>query len=186
MYSSDAVGPSIAVHQNGTPLDVSDGSVAVRAAQRVVWAQSWTPRLLAGESVAEIGTRFDGDLLGESPAAAWDLAQQAAFAAAAGADLDRRLELVYGELSVWEYIEFQIAELTIHAWDLTRSIAVDDRLDDELAAAVFNRYKSDRLYRGVAPGVGWSAMFKEPVDVAAEADPQSRLLAYVGRDPQLH
>jgi uncharacterized protein (TIGR03086 family) len=186
VYSSDAVGPSIAVHQNGTPLDVSDGSVAVGAVQRVVWAQSWTPRLLAGESVAEIGTRFDGDLLGESPAAAWDLAQQAAFAAAAGPDLDRRLELVYGELSVWEYIEFQIAELTIHAWDLTRSIGVDDRLDDELAAAVFNRYKSDRLYGGVAPGVGWSAMFKEPVDVAAEADPQSRLLAYVGRDPQLH
>ena len=87
---------------------------------------------------------------------------------------------------MWEYIEFQIAELTIHAWDLTRSIGVDDRLDDELAAAVFNRYKSDRLYGGVAPGVGWSAMFKEPVDVAAEADPQSRLLAYVGRDPQLH
>jgi uncharacterized protein (TIGR03086 family) len=123
---------------------------------------------------------------GSRPPPPGDLAQQAAFAAAAGADLDRRLELVYGELSVWEYIEFQIAELTIHAWDLTRSIGVDDRLDDELAAAVFNRYKSDRLYGGVAPGVGWSAMFKEPVDVAAEADPQSRLLAYVGRDPQLH
>ena len=73
----------------------------------VVWAQSWTPPLLAGESVAQIGTRFDGDLLGESPAAAWDLVQRAAFAAAAGADLDRRLELVYGELSVGSTSNFR-------------------------------------------------------------------------------
>ena len=43
----------------------------------------WVPPLLAGATVAEVGDRFDGDLLGADPVAAWDAAAAAAAAEAA-------------------------------------------------------------------------------------------------------
>ncbi len=34
----------------------------------------WVPPLLAGETVAEVGDRFDGDVVGDDPVGAWDRA----------------------------------------------------------------------------------------------------------------
>ena len=37
----------------------------------------WVPPLLEGRTVAEVGDRFDGDVLGDDPAAAWEAAAAA-------------------------------------------------------------------------------------------------------------
>src|SRR6476469_4124957 len=44
----------------------------------------WVPPLVQGSNVADLGDRFDGDLLGDDPIAAWDAAvsgSRAAFGA---------------------------------------------------------------------------------------------------------
>jgi len=41
----------------------------------------WTPELFAGKTLAEVGNRFDGDLLGRDPLAAWEAAMREALAA---------------------------------------------------------------------------------------------------------
>ena len=38
----------------------------------------WAPPLLAGSTIAEVGDRFDGDVLGADPKAAWSAAIPAA------------------------------------------------------------------------------------------------------------
>ena len=34
----------------------------------------WAPHLLDGETIAQVGDRYDGDVLGDSPVAAWERA----------------------------------------------------------------------------------------------------------------
>jgi uncharacterized protein (TIGR03086 family) len=37
----------------------------------------WAPHLLDGATIAQVGDRYDGDLLGDSPLTAWEQAAQA-------------------------------------------------------------------------------------------------------------
>src|SRR3989442_15558732 len=41
----------------------------------------WVPSLFEGKTTEEVGDKFDGDLLGNDPKAAWDQAAQPALAA---------------------------------------------------------------------------------------------------------
>jgi uncharacterized protein (TIGR03086 family) len=68
-------------------------------------------------------------------------------------------------------------DVLVHTWDLARAVGADDSLDPEACEHILNRLppEPDAL-------VG-SGMFAGPREVPREADPQSRLLARLGRDP---
>ncbi|HYZ53746.1 MAG TPA: TIGR03086 family metal-binding protein [Streptosporangiaceae bacterium] len=149
----------------------------------MVWILRWTPPLIAGTSPAEVGTRFDGDLLGDDPVAAWADAEHATRQAAREADHDRKIATPYGELTVSEFLELVTAEALIHTWDLARSIGADETLDPGLVGEALGRYRTNRLYHGSAPGESWPALFDPPVAGPSDADPQSQLIRLVGRDP---
>lgn len=149
----------------------------------VVWAQRWTPLLLVGTNPAEVGTRLDGDLLGDEPVAAWADAAGATRQAARQADLDRKITTPYGELSCREFLALNTAEVCIHTWDLARTIGADETLDPRLVREVADRYRKDRLYNGAAPGESWPMIFRPAVDVGPAANPQTQLIALTGRDP---
>lgn len=73
---------------------------------------------------------------------------------------------------------FLIGDLVIHAWDLARSIGADETLPAGPVEATLMGLQR------VPPEVLRSAtMFGEPVEVADDASPQDRLLAYAGRTP---
>jgi uncharacterized protein (TIGR03086 family) len=148
----------------------------------VVWAQRWTPLLVAGTDPAEVGTRFDGDLLGDDPVAAWADAERATREAAGHADLDRKISTVYGEMLAGEFLALNTSEVCVHTWDLARSIGADEALDPELVGEVVNRYRNDRLYNGGAPGESWPTIFRPAVNVESAADLQTQLIALTGRD----
>jgi uncharacterized protein (TIGR03086 family) len=150
----------------------------------VVWILRWTPPLIAGTSPAEVGTRFEGDLLGDDPVAAWADAGHATRRAAREAGLDRKITTPYGELTVSEYLELVTAEALVHTWDLARSIGADETLDPGLSREVTDRYRTNRLYNGSAPGASWPALFDPPVSGTSDADPQTQLIMLVGRDPR--
>ena len=111
------------------------------------------PPLLAGSTIAEVGDRFDGDVLGSEPKAAWTVASAAAV---------RRL-------GRWR------DDHLIHAWDLARAIGADEHLDEELVACCATWFKAvEEAYRS-------AGAIAAPPPVPGHADAQTLLLARFGR-----
>ena len=144
--------------------------------QHVVGENRWTPPLLAGRTIAEVGDRFEGDLLGDVPAASWDdSARKALEAVGRDGALLATAHLSFGDVPGEVYVSQLFADFLVHAWDLARATGGDERLDPELVAACgrwFDTCEDD--YRA-AGAVG------PRVEVGADADPQTQLLARFGR-----
>lgn len=143
--------------------------------RHLVYEELWAPPLLAGATVAEIGDRFEGDILGDDPQAAWKEAAAAALAAASNDALGRTVHLSFGDFPGREYLGQLTADHAIHAWDLARGIGGDERLDPELV---------DFVYAFMAPQADqWAdaGVFAPAVTVPDDADMQTKLLALTGR-----
>ncbi|GII83200.1 TIGR03086 family protein [Sphaerisporangium siamense] len=143
----------------------------------LVSEQLWVPPLLAGETIAQVGDRFDGDQLGDDPVGRWtraSVAAQQAFAAPGA--LDREVHLSYGTVPARRYCMEMTSDLAVHAWDLARALGVDERVDPVLMAEVHD-YLAPMLekYSG--------ELFAPPVPVPEDASPQERTLALTGRRP---
>jgi uncharacterized protein (TIGR03086 family) len=81
------------------------------------------------------------------------------------------------QLDVGELLPRLTQDVLVHTWDLARAVGGDDQLDPQWCATFLNRLPAD-------PNVlSGSGMFAAPVTIDDAADPQSRLLARLGRDP---
>ncbi|MFD7496470.1 TIGR03086 family metal-binding protein [Streptomyces sp. NPDC059832] len=139
--------------------------------------QLWVvPLVTGGRTVTDVGDAFDGDVLGDDPVTAWDRAADGARRAfeAPGA-LERTVNLSYGESAADAYCAQMVADAVVHAWDLSRAIGADERLPARLVA--FARSEVGPY----AKDLSQSGLFAAPVDTAADADAQTRLLALLGR-----
>ena len=169
--------PLIGDDQWGAPTPDTEWDVRALA-NHILNEELWAPPLLEGLTMADVGDRFDGDQLGDDPAAAWAKASEEAIAAvrSPGA-LGRTVHVSFGDISGQEYVSQLTCDHVIHAWDLARAIGADERLDPELVefAAGFLTPQAD----------GWRAagVFGPQVDVGEDADAQARLLALSGRRP---
>lgn len=169
--------PVIGDDQWGAPTP--DTEWDVRALVNHVLAEDlWAPPLLDGMTIAEVGGRFDGDQLGDEPTAAWTRAAAGAVAAVGqpGA-LERTVHVSFGDISGREYVSQLVCDHVIHGWDLARATGADERLDPELVEFAAG-YLTPQIE-------GWrsAGVFAPPVDVAAGAGAQDRLLALTGRRP---
>jgi len=136
----------------------------------------WTPPLMEGSTIAEVGNRFEGDVLGDDPKKAFDEAAAQAIAAvhAEGA-MERTVHLSFGDFPGREYTMQLFADHLIHAWDLARALGVDERLDPELVAACAEWFEPmEAAYRS-AGAIG------PAMSVPEGADDQTALLAKFGR-----
>ena len=145
--------------------------------RHLVYEELWTPPLLAGATIADVGDRFEGDILGDDPQVAWKEAAAHAVAAASPGTLDRTVHLSFGDFPGRDYLGQLTADHTIHAWDLARGINADDRLDPDLAQFVYD-FMAPQAEQWANAGV-----FAPQVDVPADADIQAKLLAMSGRTP---
>lgn len=142
----------------------------------IVYEDRWTPPLMEGQTIEQVGDKFDGDLLGSDPKGAWNDASGAALASveAKGA-LDRTVHLSFGDTPASEYVKQLFNDHVIHAWDLARGIGADDELDVELVDALYSWAKDqEELLRA-------SGAFGDHVPVPDGADTQTKLLAVMGR-----
>ena len=72
---------------------------------------------------------------------------------------------------------FYTSDVFMHTWDLARATSQDDRLDPELCAVLLSGMEpTEELMRS-------SGQFGARVPVADDADPQTRLIGFIGRDP---
>jgi uncharacterized protein (TIGR03086 family) len=145
----------------------------------VVGQARWTAPLLDGQTIAQVGDRLDGDLLGPDPRASWTAAYDEAVDAADRAQSEERfVHLSFGDTPAEEYLRQLAADYLIHSWDLAVAVGAPDRLDPDLVEAVAGWFDARAAsYRD-------AAAVAEPVAFAAGDDPQQRLLAEFGRDRQ--
>ena len=158
------------------PTPCTDWSVR-DLVRHLVYEELWAPPLLAGATVAEIGDRFEGDILGEDPQVAWKEAANASLAAATEDSLGRTVHLSFGDFPGREYLGQLTADHVIHAWDLARGIGADERLAPDLVQFVYD-FMVPQAAQWAAAGV-----FAPAVSVPDDADVQTKLLALTGRTP---
>jgi uncharacterized protein (TIGR03086 family) len=142
----------------------------------MVYENLWTPPMLEGKTIDEIGDRFDGDVLGDDPRAAWKAAARAAVEAVhePGA-METTTHLSFGDLPGSEYTMQLFADHLIHAWDVARGTGIDDTLTPELVQACMEWFTSvEDAYRA------GNAIGPRP-ETPADADDQTKLLAMFGR-----
>ncbi|MGZ4716855.1 MAG: TIGR03086 family metal-binding protein [Acidimicrobiales bacterium] len=138
--------------------------------------QLWVPPLIQGSSVADIGSRFDGDQLGDDPVAMWDAAVSGSLTAFGGPGaLERAVSLSSGEKPTAEYCWEMTTDALIHSWDLARGIGADETLDPELVELVYERTLP------IAEHLHETGLFAPPVPVPADSPLQTKLLAVFGR-----
>jgi uncharacterized protein (TIGR03086 family) len=114
----------------------------------------------------------------DDPVAAWEVVQRTVAGALADPDLSATpITTPFSTQSLAETVDSIVTgDVFTHTWDLARATGQDDTLDP------------DQLERMVA-GIGQmpeealrsDGMFGPQVDVPADADDQTRLLAYFGR-----
>ncbi|GIH28989.1 TIGR03086 family protein [Acrocarpospora phusangensis] len=159
--------------RGSTPCSAWDVRMLVN---HMVAENLWTAPMMAGRTIADVGSAFEGDLLGADPVKAFETsAEQAVLAVHEPGALDRTVHLSYGDASGSEYAKQLSADLLIHSWDLARATGGDEQLDPELVATCASWFAGEEdAYRA-------AGMIAPKVDVPADADPQTRLLAAFGR-----
>jgi uncharacterized protein (TIGR03086 family) len=145
-------------------------------ANHLVTENSWVPALLGGATVEEVGDRFDGDQVGDDPVPAWSRTAQAATDAVGTiSDFSQQVHLSYGEEAAAVYLNQLASDFVIHRWDLASGLGQSRTLDPEMLDIVGTWFEG-QLQMYLDAGV-----IAPPLQVAADADPQTRVLAKFGR-----
>jgi uncharacterized protein (TIGR03086 family) len=117
----------------------------------------------------------------DDPVASWDAHQRAIQdllddSAAAGAEFANPHT---GSMPLAQAIDrFYTSDVFMHTWDLARATSQDDTLDPELCAVLLSGMEPiEELIRG-------SGQYGPRVPVPQDADPQTRLIGFIGRDPE--
>ncbi|MEU7868581.1 TIGR03086 family metal-binding protein [Dactylosporangium sp. NPDC049140] len=138
----------------------------------------WLPSFL--ESGAGV-TLPAGPSVDDDPAGAWQAhaaGVQALLDDPASADVPFTNRHT-GQMPVPDAIAtFYTSDVFLHSWDLARATGQDERLDpDRCAAMLEGMLPLDELLRS-------SGQYGPKVEVPADADPQTKLLAFIGRNPR--
>ncbi len=165
----------VSVDQWSQPTPCSEWDVRALV-NHVAYEERWTRPIVEGQTIEEVGTAFDGDLLGDDPVAA--VAAAGSEAAAAVDDRVRAGELVhlsFGDVPIDEYVMQITADHLIHGWDLAAATGLNRIMDAELVAEVSQWFAAHEEEWRRAGAIGPRA--------DAGGSPQADLLAAFGRHP---
>ena len=136
----------------------------------------WAAELAAGGTIEGVGTRLDGDLLGDDPAEAYENAAAAAAAVfrRPGA-LDAPCAVSYGPVPGSIYAGHRFLDVLVHGWDLAEATGQDYTIDPQLMEAcrqvIEPQLEAFRSAGALGPEVA----------VPTDASAQTQFLALLGR-----
>ena len=137
----------------------------------------WLPGLLQSGAGIELPA---GPPVAEDPVAAWTVQRDAVQALLDDPSTPGKVltNPHFGSVPLDEAIaRFYTSDVFLHTWDLARATGQDERLDpDRCAAMLEGMLPMDEVLRG-------SGQYGPRVEVADDADVQTRLLAFIGRNP---
>jgi uncharacterized protein (TIGR03086 family) len=143
----------------------------------VVHLVEWLPSFVAGGCEVRLPTVTTPS---DRPAAAWDAHQRAVQDVLDDPEMARTefTNRHTGSMSLGEAIDrFYTSDVFLHTWDLARATGQEDTLDPELCAAMLSGM--ERLEDVMRS----SGQYGPAVPVPDDADPQTRLIGFIGRDP---
>jgi uncharacterized protein (TIGR03086 family) len=157
------------------PTPCSEWNVK-QIANHIIGENLWAAELFQGRTIEQVGSKLDGDLAADDPAGAYRRSVSAAsnVVAAAGA-MQVICHLSFGDYSGADYAAQLFMDMLIHGWDVAKATGQNTRLDPELVAACIPVAKQ---LTGMFRSAG---VFGEDLAIGPDADPQTRLLALVGR-----
>ena len=167
----DAVRPE----QWAGPTPCSEWNVK-QVANHIIGENLWAAELFQGRTIEQVGSRLDGDLAGSDPAAAYRRSVDVATSAVSAPDaMQTTCHLSFGDFSGAEYAAQLFLDTLIHGWDIAKATGQDTRLDPELVEACLPIAEVlTNQFRG-------AGVFGDNLAVSPGAEPQTRLLALVGR-----
>jgi uncharacterized protein (TIGR03086 family) len=119
----------------------------------------------------------DADLLGDDPGDSFDRAASSTVTAWRARGFDGTLRIPVGELPAPVALGINTCDVYLHGWDIAQATGQDAQLDDELGAELLTFIKQ------FLPAEPRDENFGPVVEVASDASPSDRLLAYSGRKP---
>lgn len=167
----------VLTEQWALPTPCGDWNVR-EVVNHIVSGNEWAVELVGGKTIEEVGDRLDGDVLGEHPLGRYASSAEAAAAAfrAPGA-MEAPCAVSYGPVPGSIYCGHRLLDVLVHGWDVAKATRQDTRLPLDLVEAVIE------VVEPQAEMLVASGMFATDVAAPANADPQTRLLAMLGRTP---
>jgi uncharacterized protein (TIGR03086 family) len=157
--------------------DTPDDEWTVRdLVNHVTVEQLWAPHLLRGETIQQVGDRYDGDQLGDDPVETWNRAIEDALSSWSDTSPDEVVHLSFGDVPALEYAEQMLLDLVVHGWDLARGAGLDERMNPVVVAHALAYFQEN------IDDLSGSGMFGVPGKTDSD-DPQDQLLTLVGREP---
>jgi uncharacterized protein (TIGR03086 family) len=142
----------------------------------VVAGNWWVAPLVEGKTIADVGDRYDGDVLGDDPLDAYDASMQGAAAAfrAPGA-MDTPVAVSYGPVPGSVYCGHRLIDVLVHGWDVASSTGQPTELDPDLVAVALE------VVEPQIDMLAASGMFGTSSEPPRGASDEQRLLALLGR-----
>ncbi|GAW48479.1 uncharacterized protein PD653_0199 [Nocardioides sp. PD653] len=138
----------------------------------------WLPALLQGGAGVTLAR---GPSVDDDPVGAWRVHSDAVQALLDDPETPSKVltNPHIGEVPLDEAVDrFYTADVFMHTWDLARATGQDETLDAEKCAVMLAGMEPmDEMLRA-------SGQYGPRVDVPADADVQTRLIAFIGRDPR--
>ncbi len=161
----------------GRPTPCSQWSVR-DVVNHVVAEHLWAPHLLRGEGLDQVGDRYDGNVLGDSPAAArraWQMAMLGSLQAWAQVeDVEQPVASSGGQHTAGEYAHQMLVDLTVHAWDVAQGGGVSVPVLTDAVGVAF-AYEKPRVAEGQTAGIF------APSTRPRSDHPMDQLVALLGR-----
>jgi uncharacterized protein (TIGR03086 family) len=164
----------------GVPADAWDRPAPVEgwvARDVVLHLVEWFPAFLEAGAGVQLAR---GPSVDDDPVAAWTVHSDAVQALLDDPETPSRMlsNPHVGEVPLDQAVDlFYTADVFMHTWDLARATGQDERLDPDKCA---------QLVEGMSPheeAMRQSGQYGPRVTVPDDADVQTRLLAFIGRQP---
>ena len=138
----------------------------------------WVPGFFASQANLELGVA-GAPSVSEDPVGAWEALDGALRAALEDPEIASRTFEMQGMTRTIEDAigTFVLGDVVVHTWDLARATGLDETLDpDEVHAMLEGMLPMDEVLRQ-------SGHYGPKVSVPDDADEQTRLIAFTGRQP---
>lgn len=143
----------------------------------IVYENLWMVALFRGKTIKEVGNKFEGDMIGSDPIGVYvATANQVKSILAEPDAMTRTCHISSGPISGAEYSNQLFLDTLIHGWDIAVGSKQDATLDSYLVEMC------TPLAQMVADNDDYRAVFKAATEGASSSNPQTHLLALLGRD----